>query len=220
MSVLARASAEADALAAGIAALGVELPADAAERLLAYVDLLAKWNRTYNLTAIREPARMITHHVLDALAILPHLPARDGLRVLDVGSGGGVPGIPLAIARPRWSVTLLDANSKKTTFLTQAAIELRLANAAVATARVEGYAPHAPFDVVVSRAFAELDDFARGAARHLASGGMLVAMKGVHPDEELAHLAAAIEVVAAPPIDVPGLGAARHLVLMRPRAPS
>jgi 16S rRNA (guanine527-N7)-methyltransferase len=218
VSVAARASAEADALATGVAALELDLPGHATARLLAYVDLLAKWNRTYNLTAIREPARMITHHVLDALAILPHLPAHDGLRVLDVGSGGGVPGIPLAIARPGFRVTLLDANSKKTTFLTQAAIELGLANVRVATARVEAYAPDAPFDVVVSRAFSELDDFARGAARHLAPGGVLAAMKGVNPVEELAQLPADVEVVATPSLDVPGLDASRHLVLMRPRA--
>lgn len=214
---VAQPGAEADTLAAGVRALGVELPPGATERLLAYVGLLGKWNRTYNLTAIREPVRMITHHVLDALAILPHLPDRDGLRVLDVGSGGGVPGIPLAIARPRWNVTLLDANSKKTTFLTQATIELGLGNVKVATARVEAFAAAAPFDVVVSRAFSDLDDFARGAARHLAHGGVLAAMKGVHPHEELAHLPPDVEVVATPALDVPGLDATRHVVLMRPR---
>ena len=202
-------------LEAGVKALGLALPGDALARLTDYVALLAKWNRTYNLTAIREPERMITHHVLDALAILPHLPARDDLRVLDVGSGGGVPGIPLAIARPAWRVTLLDANRKKTTFLTQAAIELSAANVDVAAARVEEFVPAAPYDVVVSRAFAELADFASGAARHLAVGGVLAAMKGVHPDEELAHLPASIEVVETPSLDVPGLDAARHLVLMR-----
>ena len=218
MTTELRASATADALAAGVAALRVELPADALSRLLDYVELLGKWNRTYNLTAIREPARMITHHVLDALAILPHLPTRAGVRVLDVGSGGGVPGSPLAIARPQWSVTLLDANSKKTTFLTQAAIELGARNISVATARVEAYAPAAPFDVVVSRAFSELADFATGAARHLAADGMLAAMKGVHPDEELAQLPADVELVGVPAVHVPGLDADRHLVLMRARS--
>jgi 16S rRNA (guanine527-N7)-methyltransferase len=217
MSVSVREGTEANALAAGIAGLRIELPADAQSRLLDYVELLAKWNRTYNLTAIREPARMITHHVLDALAILPHLPSRAGLRVLDVGSGGGVPGIPLAIARPDLHVTLLDSNSKKTTFLTQAAIELRAANVRVATARVEAYRPDAPFDVVVSRAFSELADFAAGAARHVAPDGVLAAMKGVHPDEELAQLPPDIEVLGVPAVAVPGLDADRHLVLMRPR---
>ena len=217
MSVSLRASAEADALAQGVRAIGVALDADAQARLIEYVELLAKWNRTYNLTAIREPARMVTHHVLDSLAILPQLPDRAGLRVLDVGSGGGVPGIPLAIARPSWSVTLVDANSKKTAFLTQAGIELRAANVRVATARVETYAPDAPFDVVVSRAFSDLADFAAGAARHVAPGGVLAAMKGVHPHEELAQLPADLEVIGVRAVHVPGLEADRHLVLMRPR---
>lgn len=218
MTVDLGASAQADALTAGLAELDVALAPDAPARLLAYVDLLAKWNRTYNLTAIREPARMITHHVLDALAILPHLPATEALRVLDVGSGGGVPGIPLAIARPGWSVTLLDANSKKTTFLTQAAIDLQAGNVRVATARIEAFVPDAPYDVVVSRAFSELADFTAGAARHVARGGVLAAMKGVHPDEELAQLPDSIEVLGVPMLRVPGLDAARHLVLMRPRS--
>ena len=218
MTLAVGASAHADALTAGLDALGIALPPDAPARLLAYVDLLERWNRTYNLTAIREPARMITHHVLDALAIVTHLPARATLRVLDVGSGGGVPGIPLAIARPGWGVTLLDSNSKKTTFLTQAAIDLHAANVRVATARVEAFAPDAPYDVVVSRAFSELADFAAGAMRHVAQGGVLAAMKGVHPDEALAQLPAAVEVLDAPTVRVPGLDAARHLVLMRPRS--
>jgi len=218
VSVSIREGTHADALAAGVAALRIDLPADAQSRLLDYVELLAKWNRTYNLTAIREPARMITHHVLDALAILPHLPSRAGLRVLDVGSGGGVPGMPLAIARPDLHVTLLDANSKKTTFLTQAAIELGASKVRVATARVEAYRPDAPFDVVVSRAFSELADFAAGAARHVAPDGVLAAMKGVHPDEELAQLPPDIDVLGVPAVAVPGLDADRHLVLMRPRS--
>lgn len=218
MTLAVGASAHADALNAGLDELGIALAPDAPARLLAYVDLLERWNRTYNLTAIREPARMITHHVLDALAILAHLPSRATLRVLDVGSGGGVPGIPLAIARPGWTVTLLDSNSKKTTFLTQAAIDLHAANVRVATARVEAFAPDAPFDVVVSRAFSELADFTAGAARHVAPGGVLAAMKGVHPDEELAQLPDAIEVLGVPMLRVPGLDAARHLVLMRPRS--
>jgi 16S rRNA (guanine527-N7)-methyltransferase len=204
------------ALEEGVRALGLALSADAVSRLRAYVDLLAKWNRTYNLTAIREPERMITHHVLDALAILPHLPKQPAIRVLDVGSGGGVPGIPLAIARPEWHVTLLDSNSKKTTFLTQAVIELALANASVATARVEAFTSPAPYDVVVSRAFSDLADFAMSSARHVAPHGVLAAMKGVHPDEELAQLPSGFAVLGAPSIDVPGLDAARHLIVLQP----
>ncbi len=200
-----------------LGAAGAALPAHARDALAAYVALLAKWNRTYNLTAIREPERMVTHHVLDSLAVLPHLPARDGLAILDVGSGGGVPGIPLALARPRWRVVLLDANHKKGAFLQQAVIELGLHNAEAVTARVEDYVSNAPFDVVISRAYSDLATFARAGARHLAPGGRLAAMKGVFPDEEIAHLPDDVRVVATPALAVPGLDAKRHLVVMERR---
>ncbi len=195
------------------------LPRGARERLVAYIELLAKWNRTYNLTAIREPERMVTHHVLDALAVLSLLPeeaAHPGLRLLDVGSGGGVPAIPLAIARPSWHIVALDSSHKKGAFLQQAVIELALSNAEAAIARVEDYAPSAPFDVVISRAFSDLATFAQSSARHLAPGGRLVAMKGVYPDEEVALLPPAFRVVAAPALNVPGLDAERHLIVMEP----
>jgi len=191
-----------------------KLPPAAPEQLAAYLALLAKWNRTYNLTAIREPERMVTHHLLDALAVLPHLPRRPGLRLLDVGSGGGGPGIPLAIARPGWSVVLLDSNHKKGTFMRQALIELGLANVEVVTARVEDYAPPVRFDVVISRAFADLASFVQGAARHLAPGGRLYAMKGVFPDAEVAELPPGFAVTAAHRLEVPGLDAARHLIVV------
>jgi 16S rRNA (guanine527-N7)-methyltransferase len=202
-----------DGLAA-LAASGVRLPADACSRLGAYLLLLAKWNRTYNLTAIRDPGEMVTHHLLDALAILPHLPDANRARVLDVGSGGGVPGVPLAIARPAWSVVLLDSNQKKGAFLQQAAIELGLANAKIATSRVEDYAPAAPFDVVISRAFSDLATFARAGVRVLAPGGRLYAMKGALPADEIAALPPNVRVVATPALAVPGLDAQRHLVVM------
>jgi len=205
----------ADDLARGIAALGVAVPAAQQAQLLAYVALLDKWNRTYNLTAIREPERMVTHHLLDALAVLPHLPSRAGLRVLDVGAGGGVPGIPLAIARPDWRVALVDTSHKKVAFLTQAAIELGLPNVEAHATRVEDFTPAAPFDVVISRAFSDLATFATASARHLAPHGILVAMKGVHPDEELAELPPAFVVTAKPALTVPGLDAARHLIVMQ-----
>ncbi|MBK9116689.1 MAG: 16S rRNA (guanine(527)-N(7))-methyltransferase RsmG [Betaproteobacteria bacterium] len=204
-----------DELARGVAALGVDVDAERQAKLLAYVALLAKWNRTYNLTAIREPERMVTHHLLDALAVLPHLPSRAGLAVLDVGSGGGVPGIPLAIARPDWRVVLVDTSHKKVAFLTQAAIELQLANVEAHATRVEDLAPAAPFDVVIARAFSDLAAFATAAARHLAPHGALVAMKGVHPDEELAELPREFVVTGKPCLTVPGLDAARHLIFMR-----
>lgn len=204
-----------DPLAQGIAVLGVPVTPAQQAQLHAYVALLAKWNKTYNLTAIREPERMVTHHLLDALAVLPHLPQRADVRVLDVGSGGGVPGLPLAIARPDWRVVMVDANHKKVAFLTQAGIELKLANVEAHALRVEDLVPVAPFDVVISRAFSDLPSFVAAAARHLAPNGWLVAMKGVHPDEELAQLPADVTVVAKPALAVPGLDAARHLIIMQ-----
>jgi 16S rRNA (guanine527-N7)-methyltransferase len=204
-------------LAAGIVQLGVSLGAEQRAKLAAYLALLAKWNKTYNLTAIREPARMVTHHLLDALAVVPHLPATAGLRILDVGSGGGVPGIPLAIARPDAHVAMIDSNHKKAAFLVQAAIELGLPNVESHAVRVEDYAPAAPFDVVISRAFSDLAAFAAASARHLAPHGKLFAMKGVHPDEELALLPPEFVVLEAPALAVPGLDAARHLIIMQRR---
>ncbi len=201
-------------LAHGVAALGLTLTPAQQQALLAFVALLGKWNRTYNLTAIREPARMVTHHLLDALAVLPYLPQRAGLRVLDVGAGGGIPGIPLAIARPDWRVTLVDANHKKVAFIRQAAIELGLRNVEAHAERVEALVPEAPFDVVISRAFADIATFAATSARHLARDGALVAMKGVHPDEELTEVPADLRVTATHALHVPGIDAARHLVVM------
>jgi 16S rRNA (guanine527-N7)-methyltransferase len=198
----------------GLGALGLALDPHAPAQLADYLALLAKWNKTYNLTAIRDPSRMVTHHVLDALAVLPHLRASPTLRVLDVGSGGGVPGIPLAIARPGWRVVMVDPNHKKAAFLTQAIIELRLSNAAAHAARVEDLRNEAPFDIVISRAFADLATFAATSARHVAANGMLVAMKGVRPDDEIADLTGAFDVESIA-LDVPGLDAARHLILLR-----
>jgi len=195
----------------------VVLPPDAREKLEAYIALLAKWNATFNLTAIREPERMVTHHVLDALAVLPHLPDADSrprLRLLDVGSGGGVPAIPLAIARPQWHIVALDSNHKKGAFLQQAINELPLPNAEAVVARVEEYVPSAPFDIVISRAFSDLATFVNSSARHVAPDGVLVAMKGVFPDEEIAELPPNVRVVATPALAVPGLDAERHLIVM------
>jgi 16S rRNA (guanine527-N7)-methyltransferase len=202
------------ALAGGVAALGLDVDTAAQTKLLAYIALLDKWNRTHNLTAIREPERMVTHHLLDALATLPHFPEAATLRLIDVGSGGGSPGLPLAIARPQWRVALLDSNRKKAAFLRQAAAELTLANVAVAAMRAEDYIPDTPFDVAISRAFADLAQFV-AAARHLVRpGGQLFAMKGMYPREELEALPPAFRVLAVPALEVPRLGAERHLVIM------
>lgn len=192
-------------------------PADdpATQKLDAWLDLLVKWNRTFNLTAIRDRAQMVTHHVNDALAILPHLPQVDTLRLLDIGTGAGVPGIPIAIARPHWELVLLDSNSKKIAFVTQAAAELGLRNVTAVVARAEVWRARMPFDVVVSRAFSDLAAFAALAAPHVAPGGSMVAMKGVYPAAELAALPPGVEVLATPRLDVLGIGAERHLVVMR-----
>src|SRR5947207_12114474 len=165
MSVLAGAKARDIELVDGLRSLGLSLSSDACAKLDAYVALLAKWNRTYNLTAIREPARMVTHHLFDALAVLPHLPQRESARVLDVGAGPGVPGIPLAIARPHWQFVLIDSNHKKIAFVTQASIELALSNVRAIAARVEELSDEPPFDIVIARAFADLATFARLSAR-------------------------------------------------------
>ncbi len=198
------------------AADGVAIDKTARNKLGAFLRLLAKWNRTYNLTAIREPEQMVTHHVLDALSVLPHLPPRAGLRVLDVGSGPGVPGIPLALARPDAQFVLIDSSQKKTAFLQQAVIELGLANVEVVHERSEDYVPTAPFDVIISRAFADLAEFVAAAAQHLAPEGRLYAMKGELPTDEIARLPGGYRVVAKPALEVPGLGAVRHLVIMAP----
>jgi 16S rRNA (guanine527-N7)-methyltransferase len=197
----------------GITALGLNLPGGAETRLLQYLQLLAKWNQTYNLTAVRDPQEMVTRHLLDSLVILPYL---QGPRVLDIGTGAGLPGIPLAISRPDLSFTLLDANAKKTRFIIQAIGELGLKNVEVVQSRVENYRPGQKFDTLVSRAFASIADMLAGARHLCAPHGRFLAMKGVHPEEELAAVPAdyVTEVVA---LQVPGLEAERRLVIVVPR---
>jgi 16S rRNA (guanine527-N7)-methyltransferase len=200
------------ALDRGLTALGSPLTDSAPPRLAQYLSLLAKWNRTYNLTAIREASKLVSHHILDSLAVLPHLHCTS---IVDVGSGAGLPGIPIAIARPDWRVALLDSNHKKGAFLRQVAVELRLENIQVVTERAESWEPIEKFEVVISRAFSDLVGFV-DAGRHLCSeSGRLVAMKGIYPDEELALLPADVRVEEVVPVQVPGLRAARHLVLLR-----
>jgi len=190
----------------------VALDEVASARLIAYLALLAKWNRTYNLTAIREDARMVSHHLLDSLAVLPHLPQG---RLLDVGSGAGLPGIPLAIAQPERRVTVLDSNHKKGAFLRQAVAELELKNVAVVLARVEDLVTTPRHDVVISRAFSDLADFVDLAGHCAAETGVLIAMKGVHPHDEVSRLPAHWRVEKAVSLAVPRLEAARHLLFLR-----
>lgn len=197
-------------LAAGLNALGLDLPGAAQAKLLAYRDLLLKWNRTYNLTALRDPEQAISHHLLDSLAILPWV--REG-SLLDVGSGGGLPGIPLAIAKPGLQVTLVDAVQKKATFLQQAAIELELPNVRAHHARVENLPGQ--YGQITSRAFSDLAEFVHLTRHLLAPGGRWLAMKGVHPDDEMGALPKDIEIEAIAPLTIPGLDAERHLIILK-----
>ena len=203
----------ADRLSRGLQGLGVSCSPAQQDLLLDYVQLLNKWNKVYNLTAVREPQEMITRHILDSLSLLPFV---SGRRVLDVGSGAGLPGIPLAIVCPERAFVLLDSNSKKTRFMQQAVWELGLGNVQVVHARVEDFAPEVLFDVVVSRAFAAIADMLGNSGRLCAHDGVLLAMKGADPVEELHQLPAGYRVVAVHPLRVPGLHEARHVVCLRP----
>ena len=202
-----------DQLAGGLSAMGLALPLEAQRKLLDYVQLIAKWNRVHNLTAVREPEQMITLHILDSLSVLAHLEKAGTL--LDVGSGAGLPGIPLAIARPDLRVTLLDSSHKKATFLTQAKSELALAGLEIACERVERWKPAQAFDAVVSRAFSDLADFVSQSQHLVAPGGLMLAMKGVHPFDEIAKVPASHRVESVVELTVPQLEAKRHLVLLR-----
>jgi 16S rRNA (guanine527-N7)-methyltransferase len=203
------------ALEQGLVALRAELGAEARAKLLSYVSLLAKWNKTYNLTAVREPAAMVSHHVLDSLAVAPHLSLAPDASLADVGAGAGVPGIPLAIARPDVHVSLNDANAKKAAFLRQAAMELKLPNALVHEGRVEAWRPERAFDVVISRAFAELRAFVL-ACRHLVRpGGLIAAMKSARTSDEVRAAADVCSGATVIELQVPFVDAARTLVLCR-----
>ncbi|MDI6750330.1 MAG: 16S rRNA (guanine(527)-N(7))-methyltransferase RsmG [Pseudomonadota bacterium] len=200
-------------LGEGIAALGLTLPPGAEEKLSAYLALLAKWNKVYNLTAIREPEAMVTHHLLDSLAVLPILQesalAGRHATLADVGSGAGLPGLVLAIARPDWRVASIEAVEKKAAFQRQAKIELGLSNVSIHCGRVEDWQER--FDAVISRAFASLAEFV-ALAGHLAD--RLWAMKGAYPAEEIAALPAGWRVSACHGLHVPGLKAERCLLLL------
>jgi 16S rRNA (guanine527-N7)-methyltransferase len=196
-------------VARGSEALGVELPPAAPGRLGAYLELLARWARAFNLTAVREPGRMAVVHVLDSLAVAPHL---SETRLLDMGTGAGLPGLVLAVALPDTRWTLLDANGKKVRFCRQAVAELGLGNVEVVQSRVEDYRPAAPFPAVISRAVGTLGA-QWAAARHLlAPAGRLLLMKGARPEDEVAQVAALARCVKVTALIVPGLDAARHLV--------
>ena len=181
-------------------------------RFAAYLDLLVKWNAAYNLTAVRDRAEMVPRHIEDSLAILPYL---HGRTVLDVGTGAGLPGLVLAIADPARDYTVLDSNGKKARFCEYAVDTLGIGNARVVQARAENYRPDAPFDTVVSRAFATVAGFVAAAGAHSAPDGRLLAMKGARPDDELAELPAGWAVDAVHALRVPGLAAERHVAVLR-----
>ena len=195
-------------LAAGIQALGLELSLTQQRQLLEYVELLAKWNKAYNLTAVRDPADMVIRHLLDALSVLPHVQATE---LLDVGSGAGIPGIPLAIAMPALRATLIDSNGKKTRFAKQAAMALNLANVEVVQVRAEQYRNSSP--QVISRAFASLPDMIDVAGHLLAPGGRLLAMKAVLTDMERAGVKPPWQVERIA-LTVPELNEHRQLIVL------
>ena len=197
----------------GLRALDLDLPADAEPRLLQYLRLLEKWNRAYNLTAVRDPEQMVARHLLDSLVVRLYAV---GPRVLDIGTGAGLPGIPLALTLPALHFTLLDSNAKKTRFVTQAVHVLGLANVAVVQARAEKFQPPTKFDTLIARAFASIPDML-ATTRHLcAPRARWLAMKGVFPQEELAAIPAEY-VAEVKSLHVPGLEAARHLVIIAQR---
>jgi 16S rRNA (guanine527-N7)-methyltransferase len=205
----------AQALQADAAAMGWALPDAAAARLATYRALLAKWNDTYNLTALRDPAQMRTQHLADCLAVVAPLrrhAAGRPLRVLDVGSGGGLPGVVLAIVEPAWDVTCVDTVGKKAAFVRQVAAELGLPNLHAEHARVEALRAAKPFDLITSRAFASLPDFVRLTRPLLAPAGAWMAMKGKRPDDEIAALPPGVQLQVVEPLQVPGLEAERCLV--------
>jgi 16S rRNA (guanine527-N7)-methyltransferase len=202
----------AEQIRTGIAAMDLELPGSAMAKFEQHLDLIAKWNRVHNLTAVREPSQMVTLHIMDSLSVLPHVSGAATL--LDVGTGAGLPGIPLAIARPAMRVTLLDSSHKKCSFLQQAKTELGLDNVEVVCDRVENWKAGGQFDVVVSRAFSDLADFVEQAKHVVAPGGRLMAMKGVYPFDEITRLPSSHRVAQVIELRVPRLEASRHVVLV------
>ena len=197
--------------------LGIELTTTQADLLLRYVSLIQKWNKVYNLTALRDPAEMLTHHLLDSLAAVAslrrHTQGRRGRRLLDVGSGAGLPGVVIALCCPELAVTCVDTVSKKAAFIQQVAAELKRPNLRGLHARVESLTD--PYDVISSRAFASLADFTSWSASALAPHGIWLAMKGKHPENEIAALPAAVEVFHVEQLTIPGLDAERCIVWMR-----
>jgi len=193
-------------LVSGIASLNLHVTDEKIDQLLSFIKLIEKWNKAYNLTAIRDREEMARLHILDSLAIVPHI---EGKRVIDIGTGAGLPGIPLAICLPEIDFTLLDSNAKKTRFVQQVVLELKLKNVEVLHSRVENYHPEKTYDAVLTRAFAGLSDIVKLTAHLLSKDGVLLAMKGQNLDAELTEIAAKKSVIS---VSVPGTDVERCLV--------
>ena len=198
-------------LAQGIEQMGLSVTVAQQALLMDYLRLMEKWNKAINLTAVRDPAEMVTKHLLDSLSILPYVQAE---RCIDVGSGGGLPGIPLAIVRPDLAVTLLDSNGKKSRFQFQAATALKLSNITVVNKRVEQFQPEQLFDQIISRAFSSIEDMVHWTEHLGAEKAQWLAMKGVYPEAELAALPASLTCSAVHHLAVPGSDGERHLVVL------
>jgi 16S rRNA (guanine527-N7)-methyltransferase len=196
----------------GIEYLNLALPTTAVAQLLQYLALLAKWNRAYNLTSVRDPIEMVTRHLLDSLAIMPYV---HGHYCADVGTGAGLPGIPLAIAFPAKQFTLIDSNGKKIRFVTQAIAELGLRNVNAIQCRVESWHPTQAYDAVLSRAFATLTEMANSCAHLMSAQGAMLAMKGIYPKQELSALPERFKVNACHVLEIPDEVGQRHLVEIR-----
>jgi len=197
----------------GLAALGIDIDPGVPARLIAYLELLERWNRVHNLTAVRDPGEMVTRHLLDSLAALSYI---EGPAVIDVGSGAGLPGIPVALARPELSLTLVEARGRRARFLEHVVDRLALTNVRVADVRVQDLGPGAAFDTLTARAFASLDELLRVAGHLCRPGAAVVAYKGRRPQEEVAAIAGhAFAVERIVPLTIPGLDAPRHLVVLR-----
>jgi 16S rRNA (guanine527-N7)-methyltransferase len=196
-----------------LAAAGIELPDHQKQQLVDYVGLLHKWNKAYNLTSVRDPMEMLVRHILDSIVVEPHL---QGARFIDVGTGPGLPGIPLAIVRPDAHFTLLDSLGKRVRFLRQVQHELGLENVTPVQSRVEEWPAEPPFDGVISRAFASLNDMVSWCHQLPGEGGAFYALKGVRPDDEISSLPASVSVQQVVKLDVPELDGERHLVIIRP----
>lgn len=199
-------------LAQGIQLLGLNLSTQIQNQLIQFIKILHKWNKAYNLTSVREPQEMVTRHILDSLTLVPYL---KGQRIIDVGTGGGFPGIPLALAFPEQQFVLLDSNGKKIRFLIQAIADMKLNNVEAMQSRVEDYEPKQCFDTVVVRAFATIDDIIAKTSHLCCPNGQILMMKGAYPTEELAAIAKNVSEIQVYPLEIPGLKEERHLVIKR-----